>query len=183
MAGMPPAGAGRYAGWLPGLQAAAVVVGALLLLVTASDLFTNPASPQAWFFAPVATVVPTALAESAPAPRPAPATTGDSSASEPVSSFALNAARPDAAGTTSEARASQGVVADEASSAPALTATAALAVVTHAAPVPAARDATDAERAPAGANGSTRLRLVQIALAFALVWLVVSIVGLRRIRA
>src|ERR671917_494285 len=40
--------AGRAAGWLPGLQAAAMVVGVLLLLVTTSDLMGMPPQPADW---------------------------------------------------------------------------------------------------------------------------------------
>src|SRR5918997_6011373 len=40
--------AGRAAGWLPGLQAAAMVVGVLLLLVTTSDLMGMPPQPAEW---------------------------------------------------------------------------------------------------------------------------------------
>src|SRR5919112_3745503 len=39
---------GRAAGWLPGLQAAAMVVGVLLLLVTTSDLMGMPPQPADW---------------------------------------------------------------------------------------------------------------------------------------
>src|SRR5215212_1300093 len=39
---------GPAAGWLPGLQAAAVVIGALLLLVTTSDLMGMPPQPAQW---------------------------------------------------------------------------------------------------------------------------------------
>src|SRR5215204_1210384 len=41
-------GTGRAAGWLPGLQAAAMVVGVLLLLVTTSDLIGMPPQPADW---------------------------------------------------------------------------------------------------------------------------------------
>src|SRR5215217_4745099 len=39
---------GRTAAWLPGLQAAAMVIGALLLLVTTSDLVGMPPQPAEW---------------------------------------------------------------------------------------------------------------------------------------
>src|SRR5215212_5967883 len=50
------AGAGRSAGWLPGLQAAALVIGALLLLVTTSDLMGMPPQPREWLSDPEAPV-------------------------------------------------------------------------------------------------------------------------------
>src|SRR5215218_6083296 len=39
---------GRASAWLPGLQAAAMVIGALLLLVTTSDLVGMPPQPAEW---------------------------------------------------------------------------------------------------------------------------------------
>src|ERR687898_761288 len=39
---------GRAAAWLPGLQATAMVIGALLLLVTTSDLMGMPPQPKEW---------------------------------------------------------------------------------------------------------------------------------------
>src|SRR5215213_11423634 len=39
---------GRASAWLPGLQAAAMVIGALLLLVTTSDLMGMPPQPAEW---------------------------------------------------------------------------------------------------------------------------------------
>src|SRR5829696_3217061 len=52
MASVTQGESGRAAGWLPGLQAAAMVVGALLLLVTTSDLIGMPPQPAAWLSEP-----------------------------------------------------------------------------------------------------------------------------------
>ncbi len=71
---------GRAAGWLPGLQAAAMVVGALLLLVTTSDLIGMPPQPASWLSEPEPLIqqtenisAPTSQAPQAPAPAMEPA--------------------------------------------------------------------------------------------------------------
>src|SRR5215218_7442153 len=63
--------AGRAAGWLPGLQAAAVVIGALLLLVTTSDLMGMPPQPAEWLTDAEAPVQQMEF-RAAPAPETAP---------------------------------------------------------------------------------------------------------------
>src|SRR5215218_8919239 len=61
--------AGRAAGWLPGLQAAAMVVGVLLLLVTTSDLMGMPPQPAEW----LSDETPVRQLDFRAAPTPAPA--------------------------------------------------------------------------------------------------------------
>src|SRR5215211_8585600 len=61
--------AGRAAGWLPGLQVAAMVVGVLLLLVTSSDLMGMPPQPKEW----LSDEAPVTQMEFRAAPAPAPA--------------------------------------------------------------------------------------------------------------
>lgn len=185
---------GRGAGWLPGLQAAAMVIGALLLLVTSSDLMGMPPQPAAWLAEPDAPAPRMASfsapgAETAvPAPAPTLAVAGDAvlepAASENESSF--GDAAIESGGTASDDSASEEVLTDQdlARIAPSSATSAALTAVTQAVPTPAADAetavATDAP-APSGSEPS-RLRLVQLGLAFALVWLIVSIVGLRWVR-
>ncbi|MBW3634092.1 MAG: zf-HC2 domain-containing protein [Chloroflexi bacterium] len=189
---------GRGAGWLSGLQAAAMVVGALLLLVTTSDLIGMPPQPADWLSEPEA---PIGQIENLSAPPPAMVPANDSgrdsetaSESEPAaanteSSFTL--AGNDSGGTTSGDSASEEVLeeAETTDTAPSDATNAALAAVTRAVPTPVsglARSpgtATDGADAPAAtAAQPSRLRLAQLALAFALAWLVVSIVGLRWVR-
>jgi hypothetical protein len=188
-------GAGRYAGWLPGLQAAVMVVGALLLLVTTSDLFGIPPQPAEMLSDSSAPVIMTqappqsapVVAPPPPAPTPAPA------ASEPEAAFGR--AQQETAGTTDADSASEEVLmAEQPAAAPTTrdiatsvvaavtqpTATAAAGLAPEAEPAETAARATD-QPAPETSQPS-RLRLVQIALAFALAWLVVSIAGLRWVR-
>src|SRR5215212_5268570 len=60
---------GRAAAWLPGLQAVAVVIGALLLLVTTSDLMGMPPQPAEW----LSDEAPVTQMDFRAAPAPAPA--------------------------------------------------------------------------------------------------------------
>ncbi len=180
----------RGAGWLPGLQAAAIVIGALLLLVTSSDLFGMPPQPADWLTEPDAAPMGY-LAPSAAQPVPTAALEPDADvappAAAPESEAAAGIAAEQTGGTVSDDSASEQVLMgdDLVRSAPAYATSAAIAAVTQAVPTPGvgvgeSGTGTDAQ-APAGGEPS-RLRLVQIALAFALAWLVVTIVGLRWVR-
>jgi Putative zinc-finger len=197
---------GRAAGWLPGLQAAAMVVGALLLLVTTSDLIGMPPQPAAWLSESEVPIQQTENLsarppEAPPAPAPAmepgtdsnrdseTASESDPAATNPESSFTL--VGNESAGTTSGNSASEEVLedAETADTAPSAATNAALAAVTSAVPTPASglarspEAATDGADAPAATDAQpSRLRLAQLVLAFALAWLVVSIVGLRWVR-
>jgi hypothetical protein len=194
------AGAGRSAGWLPGLQAAAMVVGVLLLLVTTSDLMGMPPQPAEWLSDPE---VPVQQMEfrAAPAPESAPPAApaleaGSSSdvalgpaSSNPEPSFRV-ASNP-SEGTTSGGSASEEMLEDAETANSDLSAatSAALAAVTRAVPTTGAGLARSPETATADADAPaatdaqpSRLRLAQLALAFALAWLVVTIAGLRWVR-
>jgi anti-sigma factor RsiW len=192
--------AGRAAGWLPGLQAAAVVIGALLLLVTTSDLLGMPPQPAEWLSEPGAPVQQldfraAPAPESAPPAAPALEVAGDSdvalapvgSNSEPSFKGAANPSE----GTTSDDSASEEMLedAETANTGLSVATSAALAAVTRAVPTPGAGLARSPETATADADAPaatdaqpSRLRLAQLALAFALAWLVVTIVGLRWVR-
>jgi hypothetical protein len=182
----------RGAGWLPSLQAAAMVIGALLLLVTSSDLFGMPPQPADWLTEPDAAPMGY-LATSAPLPAqpvPTAALAPDADvappAAAPESEAAAGIAAEQAGGTVSDDSASEQVLMgdDLVRSAPAYATSAAIAAVTQPAPTPGllAREPAAAEAREPGGGEPSRLRLVQIALAFALAWLVVSIVGLRWVR-
>jgi hypothetical protein len=192
---------GRAAAWLPGLQAAAIVIGALLLLVTTSDLMGMPPQPAEWLSEPEAPVTQMEF-RAAPAPKPvqpsapAPEAASDrdaafgSAGSNTETSFRV-AANP-SQGTTDSDRASQEVLgtAETANKAFGVATGTALAAVTRAVPTPGAGLAQSPETAPVGADAPastgaqpSRLRLAQLALAFALAWLVVTIVGLRWVRS
>jgi anti-sigma factor RsiW len=192
--------AGRAAGWLPGLQAAAMVIGALLLLVTTSDLLGMPPQPAEWLSDPAAPVQQldfraAPAPESAPPAAPAPEAAGDSdvalapAGSNPEPSF--NVASNPSEGTTSDDSASEEMLEDEetANTGLSVATSAALAAVTRAVPTPGAGLArspetatTDADAPAATVAQPSRLRLAQLVLAFALAWLVVTIVGLRWVR-
>lgn len=178
------------AGWLPGMQAMAMVIGAMLLLVTSSDLVGMPPQPAEWLDEPRA--VPMEFAAGPPpqlAPAPASNVEPEAELAEEPAAMeretAVGIAAEQAEGTDDADGASQEVLTgDGLTSAPAYATSAAVAAVTQAAPTPgaAASDAAaGAEERTTGGEPS-RLRLVQIALAFALAWLVVSIVGLRWVR-
>ena len=195
---------GRAAGWLPGLQAAAMVVGALLLLVTTSDLIGMPPQPASWLSEsgpPVQQTENLSPTEAPLAPAPAMAPASDIGRdSETASESDPAAANPDSSsrltgdesgGTTGGNSASDEVLedAEPADTAPSDATNAALAAVTSAVPTPASglarspETATDGADAPAATDAQpSRLRLAQLVLAFALAWLVVSIVGLRWVR-
>jgi hypothetical protein len=191
--------AGRAAAWLPGLQAAAMVVGVLLLLVTTSDLMGMPPQPAEWLSdeAPVQQLDFRAAPapESAPPAAPALEAPSDSDAAlEPASSssepsFGVAANRSE--GTTSGDSASEEMLedAEPANTGLSVATSPALAAVTRAVPTPEAGLAQSPETAPVAAEAPaapgaqpSRLRLAQLALAFALAWLVVTIVGLRWVR-
>ena len=189
---------GRAAAWLPGLQAVAVVIGALLLLVTTSDLMGMPPQPAEWLSdeAPVTQMDFRAAPAPAPAQPSVPAlgAASDRNAAGPGSSNAETSFRVPAnpaQGTTDGDSASQEVLGDAqtANKAFGVATGPALAAVTRAVPTPAAGLAQGPETATgdAGSPAATpaqpsRLRLAQLALAFALAWLVVTIVGLRWVR-
>jgi Putative zinc-finger len=195
-----PSDARRTAGWLPGLQMAAVMIGALLLLVTTSDLMGMPPQPAQWLSEPEAPVQQMEY-RAAPAPDSVPpAALAPEAASEsdvaldPVSSIpepSFRVASNLSEGTTSGDSASQEVLEDEETANTALSVgtSPALAAVTRAVPTPGAGLARGPETATADADAPaatvaqpSRLRLAQLALAFALAWLVVTIVGLRWVR-
>ena len=188
--GAPP----RGAGWLPGLQAAAMVIGALLFLVTSSDLTGMPPQPVAWLGEPQAVPQPFLAApppQLAPSvPTAAPASDADVAQPPPApeSESAIGIAADQAGGTAGGDGASEEVQTGDGldRTAPAYATSAAIAAATRAIPTPGlggreqAANGTDASAA--SGNEPSRLRLVQIALGFALAWLVVSIVGLRWVR-
>ncbi len=178
-----------------------MVVGVLLLLVTTSDLIGMPPQPAAWL-SETERPIPQPENLSAPAPGappvPAPAleravgsgsdseTASEPAAVNPDSSFRL--AEDESGGTTSGNRASEEVLEDVESASSGAT-SAALAAVTQAVPTPGAGFARSPEPAAGGADAPattdaqpSRLRLAQLVLAFALAWLVVTIVGLRWVR-
>jgi hypothetical protein len=171
---------------LPGLQAAAMVIGVLLIFVTAGDLMGVDRSQTAYLAAPAAAPVesePTAVAALL-VPTATLAAPADTEIEEPMPRFVSAPSAAD--GTTSNPGASQGMAADQKQApAAARQATVAVASVTGAVRTPVAGEVQ--KPAPVGATTEqgqpSRLRLLQIALALAFVWLVVSIIGLRRIRA
>jgi hypothetical protein len=189
------------------MQAAAVLIGALLLLVTVGDLagIVPGSQSEVRLAAPTAAVDTqrAALPPPGAAPTPSGAAMSDmesETASEPamfesVSSTEASGATSADEGTSSGDSASEEVLADEESApTPRLMATMVVAAaVTQAVPTPAVAMAQDAERpeaAPTSAPSAevstdqpTRLRMVQLVLALALGWLVVSIVGLKRVRS
>jgi len=197
-----PAPAGeRYAGALAGLHAAALVIGALLLLVASSDFLGIPPQPAAFLREES---VPAAVNESAPPPAPALEAPQARVASAPTvvpmvtatafdldASYSAESAAPN--GTAGDILTSEGVetTADEAPAAPRLATTTVAAAMVRAQPTAAAGPGQGtaeepeesagavAEQAPPQTSGLSRLRLVEIALAFGLAWLVVTITGLR----
>jgi hypothetical protein len=191
---------GGAAAWLPGLQAVAVVIGALLLLVTTSDLMGMPPQPREWLAEPEAPVTQLEF-RAAPAPESVPpagpaqeAATGSDVALAPSSSNLAPSSQPASnlsEGTTDGDSASQEVLGDEetANTAFGVATSPALAAVTRAVPTPGAGLAQSPDTATDDADASassvaqpSRLRLAQLVLAFALAWLVVTIVGLRWVR-
>jgi len=192
--------AGRAGVWLPGLQAAAMVVGVLLLLVTTSDLMGMPPQPAEWLSDPEV-VVQQMEFRAAPAPEsvppaaPAPTAASDSdvalapASSNPEPLFKVESNPSE--GTTSGNSASEEMQEDAETANTSLSAgtSAALAAVTRAVPTPGTGLARSPEPATGDADAPaatvtqpSRLRLAQLALAFALAWLVVTIVGLRWVR-
>jgi len=181
-------GVARYSAWLPGLQAAAMVIGMLLVIVTAGDLMGFGRSQTVYLAAPAAAPAPVESQPTAVAALLVPTATmaaeADTEQEQPMPRFASAPSAAD--GTASSNGASEGVVADQ-QQAPAAVrqATVAVASVTGAVRTPVAGEM----QKPAPIETTTeqgqpsRLRLLQIALALAFVWLVVSIIGLRRIRA
>ncbi len=195
----PHTGTGRAGAWLPGLQAAAMVVGVLLLLVTTSDLMGMPPQPAQWLSdeAPVRQMDFRAAPapESVPPAAPAMEAPSDSDAAlAPAGSnpeLSSNVASNPSEGTTDGSGASDEVLeeAETANTALSVATSPALAAVTQAVPTPGAGLARSPETATADADAPaatdaqpSRLRLAQLVLAFTLAWLVVSIFGLRWVR-
>jgi hypothetical protein len=202
-----PVGAAPYAGWLPGMQAAALLIGALLLFVTVGDLagIVPGSQPEVRLAAPTAAADTQRAALPPPEAAPAPSGAAMSdregeTASEPamfesVSSTETSGATSVDEGTSSGDSASEEVLADEEPApTPRLMATMVVAAaVTQPVPTPIVAMARDADRpataptsapaAEASTDQPTRLRMVQLVLALALGWLVVSIVGLKRVRS
>ena len=184
----------RGAAWLPGLQAAAMVIGALLLLVTSSDLTGMPPQPVEWLADPEPVAMEFLAAPPPQFAQPAPTAALESDVdvaqapAAPESESAVGIASDAAGGTEDAGGASEGVpTGDELTrTAPAYATSAAIAAVTRSVSTPGVaagpQSANDADASAAGGGEPSRLRLVQIALAFALAWLVVSIVGLRWVR-
>ena len=189
-----PGGVARGAGWLAGMQAAAMIVGTLLLLVTVGDLsgVMPSESPSMQLAAPTAAAVlptPTAL----PLPQAAqPGAATDQSATDGIAApppgaleTALQEEPAAGRGTESGESASEQMLAANGPVQPRLAATRAAAAVTQAIPTPgAAPESTARTAAPATDNGGrpSGIRLLQFALALLLAWLVVSIAGLRWMR-
>jgi hypothetical protein len=196
--------ADRYAGAFAGLHAAALVIGALLLLVASSDFLGMPPQPAALLREESA---PAAVSESAPppaAPFQAPAARVASAPNASLMVTATAFAAEASYGMVSEARdgttgdipTSQGLetTADEAPAAPSIATTSIAAAVVQARPTAAAslgRGTAGESQESAGAateqplqgtSEPSRLRLVEIALAFGLAWLIVTITGLRWVR-
>jgi hypothetical protein len=198
-AGVPAAGAGSsgtLGGVLAGLQAAAMTVGALLLLLTAGDFMLSAEQPVhlSAALAPQAT-------QSAGAPMPAmraapPAVTATAApiafapAAAPSSGNVLPGEPVPEQGTDQGSGASEELQADEASrqvtlAPPAATGAVVIALtMTPSAAAPKIGPAGDVASDDRGAVTSpSRLRLIQIGLGLLLAWLVVTIIGLSRVRA
>jgi hypothetical protein len=195
-----PAGAVHGGGMLAGMQVAAMIVGALLLLVTVGDLsgmMPNGTSPMQLAAPTAAAELPQAAVPAPPTAQPEVAT--DQSAvdgAEPPAPAAFETTFEQApsatGGTESDESASQEMLAanSPAQPMPRMVATsAAAAAVTQAIPTPAAKapagepvSTRAATAASESAEQPSRMRLVQIALALLLAWLVVTIAGLRWVR-
>jgi hypothetical protein len=200
----PVPGGALLPAWLPGFQVAAVAIGALLFFVTTWDLATVPATQTAQLAAPVAmterepaaaTMLPRLMATMTPAALAAPA---DADAESGTNAFQSEPtaeprqARADDQGTSGGMSASEEVLMDEAPQPAPAAAPDVVASVTGAVPTPfppAAPEQPAAEPVIAGSEAAEAaairpswLRLAQLALALLLAWLVVSIVGLRRVR-
>jgi hypothetical protein len=198
----PHPGSGSSPAWLPGFQVAAVAIGALLFFVTTWDLATMPSTIQtAQFAAPAAmterdlvsaTVQPRLMATMTPAPL---AVVSDSDAELESNAFQSEPSAqlrqaPSDQGTSGGAGASEEVLRDEAPRPAPAAAPAMVTSVTGAMPTPppaapeepSVAPATTGSEATAAAIRPSWLRLAELALALLLAWLVVSIVGLRRVR-
>jgi hypothetical protein len=172
-------GVGRYGAWLPGLQTVAVAVGVLLLLVTMGDMLGLPETTGQQFavstaVAATASSMDNAVPPAAPLPE------------EPAFFRQAAESDPDAEGTNALDSASEEISTDGAS-APGPEASAA-ALLTPAAAVGRESAPTDqtAGGAGSGTSGASRpalLQWVKVGLAVLLAWLVVTIIGLRRVRA
>lgn len=176
-------GPARYGAWLPGLQTMAVAMGVLLLLVTMGDMLGVPGATQQGFF-----VTPTAMAATISAVDEVTAPAALEQAAPKAPASVMRTADSESDGTTDADSASQGVSAPKVQAPTPTAASSAVAAIPP--PTSVAGDAAPAppvasepnEAAPSAASPS-RLRLVQLALAVVLGWLVVTIVGLRRVRA
>ncbi len=194
-----PVTAPAYARWMPGLQVATLVTGVLLLLVTVGDLSGMLSSQSA----PMQLAAPEAQ-EAAFAPTLAPQEPEQEMAPLPLltATAAPAAAAPapdpqDAAGfaqggTNSADDASDQV--SESDDAPRAVAraipTGAAAAVTQAIPTPGVENSAVSTNTGATGNASAKdgserpswVRTAQLALAFLLAWLVVSMAGVQWIR-
>lgn len=189
-AAAPPAPA-RGGGWLPGLQIAAMVTGVLLLLVTVGDWrgVSPDFSPQNLAAPTAAAGLPVAQAPQAAAPQESlPAFSASNgtnladSASQDVSEGVVS--RSAAVSTAGAGAASVSQAVGGAESAPTAGQAAETGQALPAAPAaPVAEPAASTSDAatPAG-QGPSRLRLVQLALLAILLWLVVTIAGMRWLR-
>jgi hypothetical protein len=189
---------GRFGGWLPGLQTVAVAVGAMLLLVTMGDMLGMPSATGLPFAAPgaVSTIQADIAIEHQPAPAPASNTGGEEDValeSAPAAPTAEPAAfvqpAPAEDDGTDQGDSASEVMPVEDAAAPGPASGASSSVVALLTPVAEAARESPAERVGAtngqATTGSARafdVRLVQIVLAVILGWLVVTIVGLRRVR-
>ncbi|MFN8590194.1 MAG: zf-HC2 domain-containing protein [Thermomicrobiales bacterium] len=181
----------RYANWLPGLQTIAIGIGMMLLLVTMTDMLRLPAN-QMQFAAPLM-LVPTATAAPAEMIEAEPMAADDEApdqnvlpAAAPLDSTGANVADQ---GTTAVDGASQ-EMSKVAAPAPARVSGATSSVVVALTPpagVSAAPTAipvaTDVVETAESESRPSPIRMVQIVLALLLGWLIVTIVGLRKVRA
>jgi hypothetical protein len=193
----------RSAGAFAGLHAAALMIGALLLLVTSSDFLGIPPQPAAWLEPEhLQTVTYQSVSPSQPATAVQPAARVASAPNVMVTATALASEAPSAMvaehfdGTSSDTGTSQGLTATgaEAPPAPPDAATSIAAAMAQARPTAVASLRQSATQAAQGTVGTvaarplprsaepSRLHLVELALAFALAWLIVTIAGLRWVR-
>lgn len=203
-----PVTAPAYARWMPALQVATLVTGVLLLLVTVGDLSgmlgSQPAPMQ--LAAPIA---PDAAPAPPPAAMPQEQEQDQKQASEAfplLTATAAVAAAAPAPAPTAEPQEAAGFAqggtnaADDASdqmsesddaprtAARAIPTSAAAAAVTQAIPTPGVEnpavstDATGSDNAGGGSGRPSLVRIAQFALAALLLWLIVSMAGVRWIR-
>lgn len=172
----------RFTSWLPGLQVAAMVAGVLLLLVTVGDWrgISGDLAPQQLVAPTAAAGLPAEQAQPA-APAPNAAFQADTESEQPITTSDGTNLADSASQEMSEQSVSRSAVMSTASTgAAAVTQPLAGADTAPAAVSTVAPDGV--EPAVSGREPGSRLRLVQIALFAIVVWLVVTIVGLRWVR-